>query len=133
MKERKNKAFTLVELIIVITILIILAIVAFLTLWEYTAQTRDSVRIADMQNIEKALSLNNVETWKFLDPEKIAKTNYSLNTLASNNTWIIEEEQTWNIYLWEPERETCERNIPWRFIVDWQMITDTRTWLLWSK
>ena len=37
------------------------------------------------------------------------------------------------IYIGEPESDTCVRKIPGRFIVNWPMITDTRTGLVWSK
>ena len=48
-----NKGFTLVELIVVITILAILWTIAFISFAWYSKNSRDSVRIADMNNIEK--------------------------------------------------------------------------------
>lgn len=54
----KNKSwFTLVELVIVVVILAILATIAFLTLWDYPMQARDVKRLADKNNIEKALEI----------------------------------------------------------------------------
>ena len=46
-------AFTLVELIVVITILAILWTVAFISFQWYTKDTRETVRISDIQNIKK--------------------------------------------------------------------------------
>lgn len=56
MKSLK-KGFTLVELIIVITILVVLATIAFITLGDYPVQSRDSKRISDIANIAKKVSI----------------------------------------------------------------------------
>ena len=62
----KNKyAFTLVELIIVVTILAILATTAFLTLWNYAGQARDTTRVSDLKNIEKSIILYQLKYWNF--------------------------------------------------------------------
>ena len=66
-----NKAFTLVELIVVITILAILATVGFISFQWYTSQSRDSVRISDMKIVEKALVLNNVTSGNYPAPGNI--------------------------------------------------------------
>lgn len=57
MKSPFTKAFTLVELIVVITILSILGTIGFVSLQGYSANARDSVRISDLRNIEKSLEL----------------------------------------------------------------------------
>lgn len=61
MKKLSNLWFTLIELIIVITILSILSTIAFISFWNYTAMTRDEVRVSNLKMIEKALNLNEVE------------------------------------------------------------------------
>ncbi|PZM86517.1 hypothetical protein DLH72_00780 [Candidatus Gracilibacteria bacterium] len=53
----KNRAFTLVELLITITILAILATIAFLSFGNYAGDARDSVRISDLKNIQKSFEL----------------------------------------------------------------------------
>lgn len=58
-----KKGFTLIELIIVITILLILLTIAFLNFWNYVSEARDSVRISDLKNIEKALLLYEMKEW----------------------------------------------------------------------
>jgi prepilin-type N-terminal cleavage/methylation domain-containing protein len=51
MKYLSKKAFTLVELIIVITILAVLATIAFTSYIGYSMQARDSVRLADIKTV----------------------------------------------------------------------------------
>ncbi len=56
-----KKAFTLVELIVVITILAILGTIAFISLQGYSADARNSKRTSDLGNIQGAMSLKQVE------------------------------------------------------------------------
>jgi len=55
MHHIKKKGFTLVELIVVITILAILWTIAFISLQWYSENARDTKRVADVNNIKKAL------------------------------------------------------------------------------
>ncbi|MDD3144849.1 MAG: type II secretion system protein [Candidatus Gracilibacteria bacterium] len=57
MKKIINKAFTLVELIVVITILAILGTIAFINLQGYSVSARDSKRLSDITNILKKISV----------------------------------------------------------------------------
>ena len=45
----------------------ILATIAFLTLWNYTNQARDSKRFSDKSNIEKTLEIYKSKTWEYPD------------------------------------------------------------------
>lgn len=63
------KWFTLVELIIVITILAILSTIWFVAFQSYTKNTRDSVRLWNIRNIESWLNLYFVKTNKYPDVE----------------------------------------------------------------
>ena len=56
MKNTK-RAFTLVELVVVITILAILGTIAFISLQWYSSDARNSKRTSDLKNIEKAMSM----------------------------------------------------------------------------
>ncbi|MDD2907282.1 MAG: type II secretion system protein [Candidatus Gracilibacteria bacterium] len=56
-----KKAFTLVELIVVITILAILGTIAFISLEGYSGEARDSKRLNDVNNIFKKISLERVK------------------------------------------------------------------------
>jgi prepilin-type N-terminal cleavage/methylation domain-containing protein len=60
--------FTLTELIVVITILAILSVIAFLSFQSYSASARDSIRVSDISNISKALSIFEVYSGKYPEP-----------------------------------------------------------------
>ncbi|QFR39771.1 prepilin-type N-terminal cleavage/methylation domain-containing protein [Candidatus Gracilibacteria bacterium 28_42_T64] len=68
MQQTKNKAFTLVELIVVITILVILGTIAFISLQGYSKHARNSARISDIKNTEKVLEFFALKTGKYPFP-----------------------------------------------------------------
>ena len=77
-----KRAFTLVELIVVITILAVLWTIAFVSFQWYAASSRDSVRITDLKNIDKVLKLK-VTAWEtLLLPEQALKLTASWTTLG---------------------------------------------------
>ena len=86
----KNKyAFTLIELIIVVVILAILATIAFLTLWNYPTQARDTLRMTDLRNIEKAIELYKVKNWTY--PKNNINNNFEKIFWESNflEVWLL--------------------------------------------
>ena len=72
-----KKGFTLVELIVVITILAILWTIAFISLQWYAANARDSRRISDIWNIKKSLELFTLQTEKYPLPDNGETVTYS--------------------------------------------------------
>jgi prepilin-type N-terminal cleavage/methylation domain-containing protein len=56
---KQKQGFTLVELIIVITIIAVLASLAFMSLSGETAQARDSKRVSDLQTFENSIATSN--------------------------------------------------------------------------
>lgn len=77
---KKNKrAFTLVELIVVITILAILATIGFVSMGNYLTGSRDSKRLTDMKTIYDAMSVYTVRVWEtpYPDSDKIEIKNGS--------------------------------------------------------
>jgi len=55
MKVRKNKGFTLVELLVVIAVIGLLSSMAFISLNQARQKARDALRLNDINNIHKAL------------------------------------------------------------------------------
>jgi len=90
-KGKKVKAFTLVELIVVITILAILWTIAFISLQWYSRDARDSTRISDINSIEKQLELFVIKTWTLPIPE---------NNIELVSSWVT----IW--YQWYADKAT---------------------------
>ena len=76
-QTRQKQGFTLVELIVVITILAILWTIAFIALQWYSKTARDSARISDMSRIKTSLELFMVEWGKYPEPTWIVPVTYS--------------------------------------------------------
>ncbi|MDD3144658.1 MAG: prepilin-type N-terminal cleavage/methylation domain-containing protein [Candidatus Gracilibacteria bacterium] len=85
MKNQKVKAFTLVELIVVITILAILGTIAFINLQGYSTGARDSKRLSDINNIQKKISIETSKGTPLSSLIKLVKTNTGLK-IDGNNT-----------------------------------------------
>lgn len=74
--------FTLVELIVVITILVILGTIAFTSLSGYSGSARDSSRISDISNLRKSLELTHMKTGIYPMP-----TNSTGVTFSGGTVW----------------------------------------------
>jgi len=90
-----TSAFTLVELIVVITILAILWTIAFISLQWYSSQARDSKRLSDIQNIKKSLELFSLNTWKYPEPDSKLTVSYGDQDLRYQ--WTVWEQVTVNL------------------------------------
>ena len=76
-KEDEHKAFTLVELIVTITILAILWTIGFLSFQSYTVYSRDVVRLSHISNMKSVLEYNYTETWRYPKPDWENNITYS--------------------------------------------------------
>lgn len=77
MHKQKTNAFTLVELIVVITILTILWTIAFISLQWYSTDARDSTRISDLSSMKSSLELFHLDAWKYPNPTNWINVTYS--------------------------------------------------------
>ncbi len=93
--KQQKKAFTLVELIVVIVILAILWTIAVISLKWYSAAARDSKRISDIQNIKKSLELFSLNTWKYPFPDNLFDTTFSWKTVRKQ--WYVWDNITTNL------------------------------------
>ncbi len=84
--QLNQQAFTLVELIVVITILAILWTIAFISLQWYSAQARDSKRISDIENIKKSLELFSLRAWQYPFPDGYFTVKYGTQDLRYQGT-----------------------------------------------
>jgi len=95
LKRQDKWAFTLVELIVVITILAILWTIAFISLQGYSSQARDSKRLSDIQNIKKSLELFSLNTWKYPEPDDFVTVSYDTQDLWYQ--WTIGNQVSVNL------------------------------------
>ena len=83
--------FTLVELIVVISILAILWTIAFLSFWGFSSKARDSDRIADTNSLAKWIELYQVQSWIYPTPEQITWT-WIIGTTTVAYLWTIQNQ-----------------------------------------
>lgn len=97
MNQQKIKAFTLVELIVVVTILAILWTIAFISLQWYAKSARDSSRISDMKSITKVLDLFQLQSWVYPSPQDGVAMTYTWETVWTQwNFWDETRAQIWS-------------------------------------
>ena len=92
---RRLKAFTLVELIVVITILAILWTIAFLSLQWYSKNARDWVRTSDMDSMKSNLWIYGVQKWVYPDPDNQVLITHAWWTVWSQ--WTVWDNMTRNL------------------------------------
>ncbi len=85
--RRIPSAFTLAELIVVITILVILWTIAFISLGWYSLSARDSTRISDITNLRKTLELSAIKTGFYPTPTNGSGITFSWGLVW--NEWSI--------------------------------------------
>lgn len=119
-KNKKIHWFTLVEIIVTITILIILWTIAFFSYESYSVWARDWTRITDMSNISKWLLLYQSKSWKFPYPESYSTL--SASWLNIRFQWIAWEETLKVAWLWWVKQGSWKDPLSWKYyslIVDW--------------
>ncbi|EKE26048.1 MAG: hypothetical protein ACD_4C00459G0012 [uncultured bacterium (gcode 4)] len=96
-----TKGFTLVELIVVITILAILGTIAFLSFNGYSTSARDSKRTSDLNSISTKITVwqaNGTNIINYVTPNSGPSNSLSGTTITSASTsWLA--GNTWSIYI----------------------------------
>lgn len=108
MNKTSNKAFTLVELIVTITILAVLGTIWFVSLNWYAASARDAVRTSDMTSIVKILEHWVLFSWSYPLPDNSSDITFS---------WSLAWKQ-WSFWDWARRATRWISEIP----------TDPLTW-----
>lgn len=72
-----KKAITIIELVIVVTILAVLFTIAFLSFKNYTLEARDSARLLDIASMKKSLQLYITKESKFPTPSNVTDVYFS--------------------------------------------------------
>jgi len=113
-QTRQKQGFTLVELIVVITILAILWTIAFISLEWYSKTARDSVRISDMSRIKTSVELFSLQTGKYPETTNWIEVKYQSDNLKLWNQWTF----------WTPTFNNVEKldKIPYDPLTDKQYI-----------
>lgn len=76
-RKKSRSAFTLVELVVVITILAILGTIGFLSVGGYSSRARDSERTADVAQLAKSLDLSMISVGSYPTPDNYFTVTYS--------------------------------------------------------
>ncbi len=84
MKKINKAAITIVELIVVITILAILWTISILAFQGYTVNARDSVRVYDLNSIKTAIEYARIEQWQYITPDNGIDITYSWSVIVRN-------------------------------------------------
>ncbi len=95
MQIQRKQAFTLVELIVVITIMAILWTIAFISFQWYSRSARDSRRISDVQNLKKALEIYQVQSSRYPIPSTPTDIEYLWTTIRTQ--WTIWDSVATNL------------------------------------
>ena len=95
--QKIKQGFTLVELIVVITILAILWTIAFISLQWYSRDSRDWVRLADLWSMETSLELFNIAGWQYPEPTNPVDITYSWWTVEVWTQWTFWDSVMTNV------------------------------------
>ena len=108
MKKQQIKAFTLVELIIVITILAILATIWLMSFQSYTSDARDWKRKEDLSSIRSGLELYQAKKASLPMPDNYAiiQTWWTLNIWYQ---WYAWSSILWLIRAWESFQDPSDK------------------------
>lgn len=96
MKTLQNKGFTLVELIVVITILAILGTIAFISLQGYSTDAKNSKVTSDLKTMSTALEAKRTQSSETLDTF-LAGASLAANEVTGN-TWSGTALASWTNY-----------------------------------
>ncbi len=94
-------AFTITELLVGLTLIVILATIAFISLSNYNTQARDSARLTDVRNITSILNLNYTQKRVYPTPTDGIDVTFSGATVWTQGVfWQASAQETGKLF-WE--------------------------------
>ncbi len=90
LRNNTRFAFTLVELLVVMTIVAILATVSAIYVFWNFADSRDAVRLTDFWNIQTSMDTYYSSKWRYPDPDNAIDVIYSWSTVWTQ--WVFWKE-----------------------------------------
>lgn len=149
--NKKTFAFTIPELVIIITVLSVLMWISFLSYSWYTKSSRDTLRFTDLNNIKSSLETFYNKTWKY--PEVSSWTVITYKWLKAWDQWVFwdstfwnvdwinkvpSDPQTWNYYMYSLTSDKKEYELAaaleWEMVVKSNTISKTYAWdLVWKS
>lgn len=130
MKKLKNSAFTLVELLVVITILAIISVVAYQNFWGAVDKAVSGRKISDVSTIETSLQQYKVDNNYYPKADEYSSTNlwwYNSWTTATPSNKIVVT------YEWEAIDTLDKTSSIWGWILNWTWTWSTvQIWAKWT-
>ena len=108
MKLNNKRAFTLSELVVVVTILLILWSIAMLSIQWYSSNARDTVRLIDLWNIDKWIKLTGMQRWSLPLPDD--NINIVLSGSIVNYKWYAWAKVLSDIWVFNWWRDPLNNN-----------------------
>ena len=129
MQNTKNKAFTLVELLVVITILAIISVVAYQNFWWAVDKAVSWRKISDVSTIETSLQQYKADKNYYPPTDKYSNTNlywYTWTTAQPSNTIKVE-------YNWQEITNIITADTKWGWRVYWSWsLNNIQIWSKWT-
>lgn len=124
-RNNKNKAFTFVELMITVTIIVFLLLTWLISFVSYLTTTRDFNRVMDFKNIESIMYSYSLKNWFFPNPSNpvdifysgwLVWTQWTYTNETSNIIWYsnnIRDPLTMNLYTYSVKNSRKEFSLAW--------------------
>ena len=84
--NQNKKAFTLIEIVVAITILVVLSVIGMMTLQSHQKDARDSVRISDVELINRAMDVYYVDYRNYPEPSDYTSIAFTWTELWQQGT-----------------------------------------------
>ena len=122
-----KKAFTLVELIVVITIVAILGTISFVSFQWYSQSAADSKTVSDISNTHKKIALFKVESWFVPKPDNSVNV-YAWSGNVITFQWEIGKSVKSILDIWYKLEDNSGKN--YKYSTNWKQKLYTLIWYL---